>query len=290
MQPGVGCALMLLLFTALNANADDNDHIGYELYKKGDFGSAAEIFSSTEWKGVSLYRSGQWWRAAEAFVRGNDAASFHNLGNTYVRMGYYELALQAYQQALKYDPEFDDAAFNAQLMKELIALNKNENEGQGLLQPESLGEISKDNDDTSNTGTPEGGEKTEAPNAETEDRTISGEQTTSERALEADTGPAAQSNEQPESNTGDQGGSSVTGIESEQSSEQNASGNSDSSSVLGKSRSAGVRTQVEAEQATEQWLNRIRHDPILFLQRHIELETRRRRAAGQQAPEGGDGW
>ena len=274
----------------MNVHAKDNDLIAHELFMKGEFGSAAEVFSDPAWKGVALYRSEQWWRAAETFVRGNDAPAFHNLGNTYVRLGYYELALEAYQRALKYDPNFEDAEFNAQLMKDLIALRKNNNKGKGLQQPESLGEVAKDNDEVSSAGSPEGGEKADAPNGESEQKTNSGEQTTSERAAEAESGPAAESNEDSNSNTGDQGTSTVSGIESNLQSEQNASGNSNSSSDAGKARSAGQRLQIEAEQATEQWLNRIEHNPILFLQRHIELETRRRRRAGQQAPEGGDGW
>ncbi len=279
-----------LLTTTNSVYAKDSDLVGYELYQRKDYGSAAEVFESTDWRGVSLYRSAQWWRAAEAFVRGNDAASFHNLGNTYVHMGYFALALEAYQQALQHDPNFEDAAFNANLMKQLIALKEKNEDGQGLLQPESLGEVTTDDENTGNTGSPEGGEQSEASDGETDETTSSGEQTTADRAVQAESGPAAQSDENSDSNPGDQGGSSVTGIESQAASEQNASGNSESANDVGKARSAGIRTQVEAEQATEQWLNRIEHNPILFLQKHIELETRRRRAAGQQAAEGGDGW
>jgi len=226
--------------------ASDDDLLGYELYLRDDFGSAAEVFNDTAWRGVSLYRSGQWWRAAEAFVRGNDAPTFHNLGNTYVKMGYYALALEAYQQALRVDPSFEDAEFNAQLMKQLLALREDSENGEGLLQPDTLGELEQQDDEASSSGSPDGGEKTEAADSNTKDESASGDQSTSERAVEAESGPAAHSDEDAGSESGDQGGASVTGIESDAASEQNASGNSDSQSATGKARSAGARMDLEA--------------------------------------------
>jgi len=92
--------LSLLLPTHI-AYGNNDDLLGFELFEREDYSSAAEIFQDSAWKGVALYRSNQWWRAAEVFVRGNDAPAFHNLGNTYVKMGYYALALEAYQQALR---------------------------------------------------------------------------------------------------------------------------------------------------------------------------------------------
>jgi len=115
---------LLVALTAIGQPiaANDNDILGHELYSRKDYSSAAEVFDDPLWKGIALYRSEQWWRAAEAFVRGNDARSFHNLGNTYVKMGYYALALEAYQQALQKQPDFVEAAANAKIMRELIAL------------------------------------------------------------------------------------------------------------------------------------------------------------------------
>jgi len=273
------------------ALANDKDLIGYELYERKDYGSAAEVFEDTAWRGVSLYRSDQWWRAAEAFVRGNDAGSFFNLGNTYVKMGYYALALEAYQQALQIEPDHEDAIFNAEIMNQVLALRENQEEGEGLLQPESLGELDTENDDSEGSSAADGGEKSERLDGEPEKTDSEGDQTTSESGVEAESGSAALSDDSDEeSDSGDQGSSSVTGIERDDSSAQNAAGNSNSMSEAGDAQSAGIRTEIEAEQATEQWLNRIQHDPILFLKRHIELETQRRVKAGQQAPEGGDGW
>ena len=56
------------------------------------------------------------------------------------------------------------------------------------------------------------------------------------------------------------------------------------------SESAGIRNDLEATQATEQWLNQIQHNPERFLRARIRLEQQRRLAAGVTAPAGGSEW
>jgi len=108
--------LSLLWLAQNNAMANDN-LIAHRLFKQERFAEAAEIFTDPSWKGIALYRSAQWWRAAEAFIRADDPQSLHNLGNTYVKLGFYELALEAYLAALKKQTDFEDARFNADLMR-----------------------------------------------------------------------------------------------------------------------------------------------------------------------------
>ncbi len=284
-------AISLAVLSPINFSyADGDDVLGYQLYLEGDFGLASELFTSTQWRGVALYKNGQWWRAAEAFIRGNTAASFHNLGNTYAQMGYYALALQAYQQSLAINPEFSDAEFNATIMKELIALNGDTEQGQGLLQPEELGSTDTDNTPEALSGSPSGGD--EAPDS-SDENTNSSETTNTENdpadktQSGASTSTEASDGDAPE---GDQTSVAKQGTESQHSSGTTATGNADSHSEQGDSQAAGERIQTESDQATEQWLNQIEHNPLEFLNKHIALEIRRRQANGQRAPEGGDGW
>ncbi len=53
---------------------------------------------------------------------------------------------------------------------------------------------------------------------------------------------------------------------------------------------AGMRTRLEAEQATRQWLNRIVDRPERFLKARIELEARRRKESGTAPETGADAW
>ena len=65
--------LVLVLFQA-TVHADDN-LIAHRLFQQEDYAEAAEIYTNPAWKGVALYQSNQWWRAAEAFVRADDHKS-----------------------------------------------------------------------------------------------------------------------------------------------------------------------------------------------------------------------
>jgi len=283
-------ALLALLCTSL-AQATDNNILAHELFKQGKFAKAAEIFTDPAWKGVALYRSEQWWRAAEAFVRANDAVSQYNLGNCYVQLGYYELALEAYTRSLSLDAQMSDAAFNAELMRQLLANNSDEESGQQALQSrqKEIDSIKSESDEQS--GNANSGDEQTTPG---DNKTGSEEQSSTVQQSSADAKDESEggnrSEQTIEQQTGKPGANDVQGITDNSEAQERPSGGSDTESANTQSQSAGLRTAIEQEQATEQWLNQINHDPYRFLQSRIQLESERRRAAGQSAPAGGSAW
>lgn len=270
------------------AQANDNT-LAHRLFEEGQYAQAAEIFTDPAWKGVALYRSEQWWRAAEAFVRANDADSHFNLGNCYVKLSYYELALEAYQRAISLDASHEDARFNADLMLALLEQEDQPEEGSGLLQPKELEQVQSDNDKES--GTASGGEKdSNKGESETKDKDREGTESAEETREKAQQGKTGKSTEQSKNNLGNEGSSEVRGLNDQHQEQAQASGKSDSEQNAEQSQAAGLRNSIEAEQATEQWLNQIQHDPYRFLEVRIELESQRRIANGQAPPEGGSKW
>lgn len=278
-----GCTLPVMA-------ADDN-LLAHRLFEAGDFVRAGELFTDPAWKGVALYRSDQWWRAAEAFIRANDPVSAFNLGNCYVKLGYFELALDAYQQALSMDSSLQDAAFNANLMRQLLA-EDDEQKRQGGRQPsgeeiERLQSQKKKRD----SGNGEGGdEQSEADDSPPSNRSEEQGRQSMNSTDEAQAGEGSQASEQEEHPAGMEGSGAVSGETTDDNPANRPSGGSESEDATGDSQAAGIRTTLETEQATTQWLNRINHDAGLFLQRRIKLEQQRRLAAGQSAPEGGSSW
>ena len=276
---------------ALPAMAADDNLLAHRLFEAGDFVRAAEIFTDPAWKGVALYRSDQWWRAAEAFIRANDPESAFNLGNCYVKLGYFELALDAYQQALSMDSTLDDAAFNAELMRKLLA-EDDEQKRQGGRQPsgeeiERLQSQEKNRDSGNGEGGDEQSEADESTSASRSDE--QGEQSMDSTDNARD-GQGGQASEQEQQAADQEGSGALSGESTEEKQANRPSGGSESDATSSDSQAAGLRTTLETEQATIQWLNRINHDAGLFLQRRIILEQRRRLAAGQSAPEGGSTW
>lgn len=270
-----------------------NDNlVAQRLYEAGRYAEAAEIYTDPAWKGIALYRSEQWWRAAEAFVRANDPDSLFNLGNAYVKLGYYALALEAYQSAIALRENFTDAQFNAQLMRELLA-ETGENDGQSGLQRQGQ-ELDRVESESSKQGNQSPADDNE--NSEPTDKPPGESSSANEnRADSADGGREGGSGEtdeqhaqQPENNSPPTG--NVAGTQSLTEAQDNPAGGSETESETADAQAAGQRSKLDAEQATEQWLNQINHDTARFLQRRIALEMRRRQASGEAAPAGGSQW
>lgn len=285
------CITLTLLLASAGFTQGDDNVLAHRLFSEGKYAQAGEIFTDPAWKGVALYRSSQWWRAAEAFVRANDAVSVYNLGNSYVKLGYYALALDAYLQALSMDPNLDDASHNADIMRQLLAA-EDDNKKRSGRNPEG-DEIEKLDTDAEpdEQGEGQGGDEQsdvkETPTGKSDDP---GTQTMGPQS-DAQSGKGAEAGKQKLPNDeNEDGGGGVQGETSETREANRPSGGSDTETPADKSQAAGIRTSLEAEQATAQWLNRITHDSQLYLQRSIQLELKRRRAAGQSAPEGGSNW
>ena len=279
------------LFSSANAIADDN-LIAHQLFTEGRYAEAAEIFTDPAWKGTALYRSSQWWRAAEAFVRADDADSIFNLGNSYVMLGYYELALDAYLTAIKKRPDFASALFNADLMRQLLAAGQN-GEATGLLKPgkEEIETIASEDEDVRSG---EGGDESTSEDTENKKDQGDREGDTDDRAATPTATAAGESDEAGSDKTPgfdeQEPGGDVKGSESEPTQEVSPASASEGDDTTPSDVTAGIRTPLQTLQATDQWLNQINHDAGKFLKAQIELEARRRKAAGQAPPAGGSQW
>ena len=280
--------LLCLLASCGAARADDNA-IAYRLFTEARFGEAAEIFTDPAWKGVAFYRSEQYWRAAEAFVRADDPVSAYNLGNSYARLGYYELALAAYLEALSRRPQLSDATVNADLMRKLI---DDQQSGKGGLQPEAR-EIDKvetrerPKDGSGGKGDEHGKAEEQKAGAERDRSRSSSDRQGQTQTSEGRSGSGTRRDEQ----AGAAGEERIEGTAGKRDAAANeASGGSEAEGEAASDQAAGMRIRLEAEQAIRQWLNRIVDRPERFLKARIALEARRRKESGTAPETGADAW
>lgn len=284
------CFVVAIALHGTIAVADDN-LIAHKLFQQNRFAEAAEIYTDPAWKGIAMYQSNQWWRAAEAFIRADDHIAMHNLGNTYVKMGYYALALEAYQMALERQPGFQDSAFNAEIMRKLIGLDQQENSQSALQRKgDEIDRVESDGNEQAGGNSEEGSEKPEEQKENGDDR----EGDTDNRAPTPDAMAAGDSGEAGSDKTlkddGSPEGGSTKGTESDSTEERNASTGAEGKESNTDAKAASIRARLEAAQANEQWLNQINHDAEKYLRKRVELEIARRHAAGDAAPEGGNPW
>ena len=110
------------------------DQQGQKLFNDGEFGAAAEVFESSEWRGIAYFRAGDFENAAAIFARMKSASAAYNRGNALIMLGRYDDAILSYQQALDLQPAWAEAEQNlaiARARKELLAPPDSDEGGTG---------------------------------------------------------------------------------------------------------------------------------------------------------------
>jgi len=92
-----GLALITAIALGLAVLAGGGAPFGRVLLALGLPGMAAPLFDDPNWKGVALFRAGDFDGAAERFA---EAGARYNLGNAEAHRGQYAAALEAFDQAL----------------------------------------------------------------------------------------------------------------------------------------------------------------------------------------------
>lgn len=96
------------------------DQQGQHLLEAGRPGEAARHFRDPAWRGVALYRAGDFAGAAREFAKGQTAQAHYNRGNALARAGDLEGALDAYDQALELQPDLPAALSNQAMVQEAL--------------------------------------------------------------------------------------------------------------------------------------------------------------------------
>jgi len=97
------------------------DQQGRWAFEHGHYPQAAAHFHDPYWKGVAAYHAVDYDLALASFARLDSAPAYFYQGNIYTRRFKFDQAIAAYQQALKLQPQFPEAAANLALA---IALQK----------------------------------------------------------------------------------------------------------------------------------------------------------------------
>jgi Ca-activated chloride channel family protein len=93
------------------------DQRGRWLLEHGRAADAAAAFRDPIWRGVALFRAGQFKDAAQVFGGFDTAEAAYNHGNALVMLGQYEDAVARYSRALELRPGWADAEANRTLAR-----------------------------------------------------------------------------------------------------------------------------------------------------------------------------
>jgi len=93
---------------------------------QGDAKKAAAVARSPAWRAGAAYRAGDYQAAAAEYAGIGGADAAYNRGNALAKLGRYEDALAAYDEALKLAPDMDDAKANRQAVEAFLEQSRRE--------------------------------------------------------------------------------------------------------------------------------------------------------------------
>ena len=96
------------------------DQKAAEALKNGDAKTAAKLFQQPDWKAVAQYRAGDFAAAAKDLEPSKKSDALYNRGNALAQMQKYKDAIDAYDQALKLNPDNADAKYNREQVEKAL--------------------------------------------------------------------------------------------------------------------------------------------------------------------------
>jgi Ca-activated chloride channel homolog len=233
----------------------NKDQQGQRQLEAGNAADAAALFADPSWRAVASYRAGDYGGSAAGFADGEDVESLYNRGNALARLGQFESAIEAYEQALEIDPDMEDAIYNRDLLKDIVKQQQDsqqdqqggqqsENEGGGAQQSESDSQSEQQGEEGSAGDT---GSESQDGESSVRDEEMSQEDL---EAMQQELERAAQEAEQQQ-------------------------GEAESEQSMSQAEAEQMRRMQEQQQAMEQWLRRIPNDPGGLLRRKFQYQYQR---------------
>ena len=229
------------------------DQQGRGALEEGNVADAAVLFEDPLWRAYANYQVEDYAGSAQGFAGHDDADSLYNFGNALARMGEFEPALGAYERVLELDPNSEDAAYNRDLIKQLIEQQDSQDGEQGDQESEDGGGGEQSEGESQSDQAGEEGAEGD-PSAEGEEgETSAREQEMTDEDLEALQKELERAAQEAEMEAGE----------------------GDEEKELSQAQAEAQRRAQEQQQAMEQWLRRIPNDPGGLLRRKFRYQYQR---------------
>ncbi|HEU4663756.1 MAG TPA: VWA domain-containing protein [Dokdonella sp.] len=129
----------------------------------GDAKQAAELAPTPEWRGGAAYRGGDFAAAESAYAHAAGADGAYNRGNALAKLGRYEEAIAAYDEALGLEPGMADALANRKAVEDFMRQRKQQDPKQGQQQPQDGNDPSRQDGDPQQDGASKPQDATQKP-------------------------------------------------------------------------------------------------------------------------------
>ena len=254
------------------------DQQAQQLLEQNEAAQAAETFERQDWKAAAQYRAGDYEAAASNYADDDSASGRYNLGNALAKGGKLQEAIEAYEQALKHNPDLEDAANNKSVVEEL--LKQQEQQKQDSDQDSEGGSDSESKESSDQNSSEQDGDSQQSD--QNQDSQNEDNQSDQQSPSDSD---SEQSQEQQDSNDQDsadkdQDNESKDGQQSQQDSDPQKAGEPNEGDTSLSEQEAQLSD--EEQQAMEQWLRKIPDDPSGLMRKKFEHQYRQRRLEYKQ--------
>jgi len=242
---------------------------------------AAKLFRDPQWRAAAHYRTGDYQAVLKDLEKQPGAAAAYNRGNALAHLGKYQQALNAYQEALKTDPDFKDAAYNRDLVKKWLQPPQSKNKSAAKDQHQQGQQQQGDTQSGKHAGQQQTG--TKGKQAQAQGQQAKGAQIKNQSASSAQSHKAGNKPDSAaaQQQAGKRSSGQHNGVSGEhaQDTHQKPQGEQDKQTPLNDmpTQAAGEARQSpsESDQAPAQWLRRIPDDPGGLWRRKFQYQYKR---------------
>jgi len=260
-----------------------NDQQARKQYNQENYQGAAQQFENSQWQGSAHYKAGNYQEALDAFKEGeqaNSANALYNQGNALAQMQQYEKAIESYEQALKKNPDLQDAKDNIEKIKQQQKEQEQKKEQQQGDQ--SQDDQSKDKDNKEKDQQDSDDSQSQDKQSQDQQNQQNQQQSEDSQQQQKNSENAPQQNDKEQESKSEDSSKEQKDKEAEQ--KQKSAEQAEKQNEQGEEKTAAQiaaeQQAKETEQKHKQILNKVTDDPYLLLRNKMQLEYQKRKQNG----------
>ena len=264
-----------------------NDQQAQKQYNQKNYQGAAQQFENSQWQGSAHYKAGNYQEALDAFTQGEQATtanSLYNQGNALAQMQQYEKAIESYEQALKKNPDLQDAKDNIEKIKQ-------QQKKQEQKQEQQKGDQSNDDqsqeDQSSEKNEQQKDSQSQDKQSQDKQDQQNQQQSDNSQDQQKDSSDESQKSDEQKQNKPQDSNKEQSDKEAEEKRQEQQQKNVEQAEKDGEKNEQKTAAQIakeqqakETEQKHQQLLNKVTDDPYLLLRNKMQLEYQKRQQDG----------
>lgn len=240
------------------------DQQAQQQYNNGNYQQAAEQFTKPAWQAAAKYKTDKKLSEDEPMLQATTETGFYNQGNVLAKSGQLEKAIKAYEQALKLNPDNEDAEFNKALVEQALEKQQQQQQNQDDKQEQDKDQKEQDIGQSGNQQDQQNQQdQKEEPSEDPSEQQESQDSQNTDETQEQQQDSASETEQDQDKEAEQQNSEGEQKDQKDQKQEQQAEA----------AQSSEEDTQnSEQQQASEQWLKRIPDDPSGLLKRKFKYQ------------------